>query len=164
MKGFFTLILFVCGCNVCAGTEEFIGRVVTVIDGNTFEVIGPDKEIQRLVLAGIDSPDPGQPYAEKAKRLLEQLVLNKDVLVQLQGKNRLGNYLAVITLVKNQKDPRIELLEEGLAWTSEKNPMAELEQIRMKAVEKGRGIWQDENPTPPWLYRREQSMMQAKSS
>jgi endonuclease YncB( thermonuclease family) len=67
-------------------------------------------------------------------------------------------------VVKNAKDPRIELLEEGLVWTAEKNPAADLEAIRMKAEQKGKGIWKDANPTPPWIYRREQSMLQAKSS
>jgi micrococcal nuclease len=56
------------------------------------------------------------------------------------------------------------LLKEGLAWTAEKNPIPELEEYRIKAKEKERGIWKQENPTPPWIYRRQQSMMQAKSS
>jgi len=164
MKRTLSLVLFFTYASVFSAAEEFTARVTSVIDGNTFEVTGQDNGLQRFVLAGIDSPEPGQPYAEKAKRALEDMILNKEVRIQVEGKNRWGQYLAIVTIVRNNKDPRIELLKEGLAWTSEKNPIADLEAIRLSAEQKGKGIWQDENPTPPWIYRREQSMMQAKSS
>jgi micrococcal nuclease len=160
---YWLLFLFISG-HAFASNDGFVTKVIKVIDGNTFEIIGSDGQPQTLVLFGIDSPEPGQPYADKAKRTLEKLILDKRVDVQMQGRNRFGNYLAVITIVKNDKDPRIELLEEGMAWTAEKNPVAELEAVRVKAAQKSKGLWQDENPTPPWTYRREQSMLQAKSS
>jgi micrococcal nuclease len=136
------------------------GKVVSVIDGNTIEVMGADNKTQKLLLAGIDCPDAGQEYADKATKYTEKLLLNEVVTYQITGKDRWGNYLAVV--MKGETDPRVELLEEGLAWTTEKNPIPELEAYRLKAFEKGRGLWKEENPTPPWIYRRQQSMLQAK--
>jgi endonuclease YncB( thermonuclease family) len=114
-------------------------------------------------LAGIDSPELTQEYGEKAKKYLEKMLLEKKVIVHFQGKDRKGNKLAVV-LLKGEIDARIELLKEGLAWTSEKDPLPELEVHRTEAQEKGRGLWKEENPTPPWTYRRQQSMLQPKSS
>ena len=139
------------------------GKVVSVIDGNTIEVIGDDNETIKISLLGIDCPELGQEYGDKAKKFMEKLILEKNVTVKLQGKDRWGNYLAIVK-VNDRIDPRIELLKEGLAWTAEKNPLPELEEHKEKAREKNKGLWKQENPTPPWIYRREQTMLQPKSS
>lgn len=143
--------------------DNIIGKVVSVIDGNTLEVIGEDNEIYKILLHGIDCPELEQEYGAKAKKALEKLVLEKKVLVKIQGRDRLGNRLGVI-IIEGEEDPRFELLKEGLAWTSEKNPIEELETIKEKAREKNRGLWREDSPTPPWIFRRQQSMMQPKSS
>jgi micrococcal nuclease len=142
-----------------ASGQVVVGKVINVIDGNTIEVT-TDNNSQKIVFAGIDCPEAGQQYADKAKRYTEKLLMNEEVTYQITGKDRWGNYIGVV--MKGETDPRVELLEEGLAWTTEKNPIPELEAYRLKAFEKGRGLWKEENPTPPWIYRRQQSMIQAK--
>lgn len=139
------------------------GKVTSVADGNTVEVLGADNETYTIVLAGIDSPELTQEYGDKARQYLEKILLNKDVIIHFHGKDRKGNHLAVV-LLKGKIDPRVELLKEGLAWTAEKDPLPALEAHRTSAQEKGKGLWREENPTPPWTYRRQQSMMQPKSS
>jgi endonuclease YncB( thermonuclease family) len=161
----FLIILLWCIGVVCVETSangNLSGKVVTVIDGNTIEVLGEDKETYKIVLAGVDSPELTQEYGEKAKKYLEKILLQKEVAVQFQGKDRKGNYVAVV--LKGDVDPRIELLKEGLAWTAERDPLPELEIHRVSAEEKNKGLWRDENPTPPWIHRRALSMMQPKSS
>jgi micrococcal nuclease len=158
------LLAFLCciAFNKAAAVAIITGKVVSVIDGNTIEVLGSDNETRKILLAGIDSPELTQEFGEKAKRYLEKMVYLKEVHITLQGKDRKGNYLAIV-IVKGI-DPRVELLKEGLAWTSEIDPLPELEVHRLTAAEKGKGLWREENPTPPWTYRRQQSMMQPKSS
>jgi endonuclease YncB( thermonuclease family) len=84
------------------------------------------------------------------------------VNAEIQGKDRWGNRLAVVLI--DGKDPREELLQEGLAWTAERNPIETFESIKEKAKQKGKGLWKDQEPTPPWIYRRQQTMTQFKSS
>ncbi|HEY5824678.1 MAG TPA: thermonuclease family protein [Cyclobacteriaceae bacterium] len=143
--------------------EELAGKVITVIDGNTIEVTTAADETYKIMLHGIDCPELEQEYGDKAKKYLEKLLLNKSVSLKIQGKDRLGNRLGVIS-VEGIEDPRYELLKEGLAWTSEKNPIADLEEIKEKAREKGKGLWKEENPTAPWIFRRQQTLTQFKSS
>jgi endonuclease YncB( thermonuclease family) len=157
------LLLWSLSCIQTFGNEVVSGKVTAVVDGNTLEIVGDNKQQYTIVLAGIDSPELTQEYGEKAKKYLERMALEETVIVQFQGKDRKGNHLAVV-LLKGETDLRIELLKEGLAWTSEKNPLPELESHRTKAKEKGKGLWKEENPTPPWAYRRQQSMLEAKSS
>ena len=150
------------GANGFAG-NVLNGKVTSVIDGNTFEMIADDNESYKIMLYGIDSPELGQEFGEKAKMFLEKMILEKKVNVNIQGKDRWGNRLGIV-LIEGTVDPRYDLLEAGLAWTAERDPIQELEAIKEKAREKGKGLWKDQDPTPPWIYRRQQTLTQLKSS
>jgi micrococcal nuclease len=158
-----SLILLLAGIYTAMANNSITGKVITVIDGNTVEILSDDTQTYKVILAGIDCPELTQSCGESAKKHLEKAALNKTVTVNFQGKDRKGNYLAVI-LVKGDTDLRIDLLKEGLAWTSEKNPDPDLENHRTRAQEKRKGLWKEDNPIPPWTHRREQSMLEAKSS
>ena len=143
--------------------NDLQGKVVTVIDGNTIQILCKNDETHTVQLVGIDSPELSQEYGEESKRLLEKIVLGKKVTISFKGKDWRGNPLAEV-LVNGKKDPRVELLEEGLAWTAEKNPLPDLEAYRTRAQQKGLGLWKQSNPTPPWTHRRQQTMLQPKTS
>jgi micrococcal nuclease len=161
MKEVCAAVLILLLSSVLWAKEKISGKVVTVIDGNTIEVFTAENETYKILLFGIDSPELGQEFGEKAKRFLTKLILDKNVSVQVQGKDRLGNRLGIILI--DGKDPRAQLLQEGLAWTAERQPIQELETIKEKAKEKGKGLWKEQEPTPPWIYRRQQTMMQPKT-
>jgi len=157
-------ILFL--CVVCAGawaTADYQARVIAVHDGNTMIVSTEAGEEIEIVLFGIDCPELEQRFGLEAKNFLEDRVLSKEVVVTELGKDRRGKRLALVQ-VKGKKDLRQELLEKGLAWASEKNADQELVDFQTKAREKGRGLWSDADPTPPWIFRRQQTMLQPKSS
>ena len=163
MKSLLILLASLATATSALAENELNGKVTAVIDGNTIEMIAEDNESYKIMLYGIDSPELGQEFGEKAKKFLEKMVLNKKVNVKIQGKDRWGNRLGII-LIEGTNDPRYELLEAGLAWTAERNPIQALEAIREKAQEKGKGLWKEQDPTPPWVYRRQQTMTQLKSS
>jgi len=156
------IALIILSSNVFAG-NILTGKVTSVIDGNTFEMLADDNDSYKIMLFGIDCPEPGQEFAEKAKKTLEKMILNKKVNVTIQGKDRWGNRLGVV-LIDGTIDPRYDLLEAGLAWTAERDPIQELETIKEKAKGKGKGLWKEQDPTPPWIYRRQQTLTQLKSS
>ena len=143
--------------------EPIEAKVIEVIDGNTLVAKDENGEEWKVMLAGIDSPELNQQYGTEAKSFLESKALKKAVTITLQGKDRWGNRLAVVML-KGKDDLRVELLSKGLAWTSERNPIPELEKIRIEAENAKKGIWQEEQPTPPWIYRRQQTLLQEKGS
>jgi micrococcal nuclease len=158
----FLLLLIVVSANVLAG-EKISGKVKSVIDGNTLEIEDENKEIQIVQLAGIDCPELSQEYGDHAKSFLENLALKKKVTFTVTGKDRWGKQLAIV-LINDRVDVRIEILKEGLAWTAERNALQEFETIREEAKEGEKGLWKQSNPTPPWIYRRQQTMLQPKES
>ncbi len=159
---FYLIVSIVMSALVSQAETDIKGIVTKVIDGNTIEVTAGN-DAYKILLHGIDSPDPGQLYAEQAKRMLEKLLLEKPVTIVMHGKDRLGNRIGEIK-IDGTADPRKELVAEGLAWTSEKEPIQELESLKEEARIKGKGLWVEENPTPPWIYRRQQTMVIEKSS
>jgi micrococcal nuclease len=162
MKKGMIVFLLIASFSVFAG-EEISGKVKSVIDGNTVEIEGQNNEIQIVLLVGIDCPELNQEYGEQAKSFLEKLALGKKVTFTITGKDRWGKQLAVVML-NGKTDLRIEILKEGLAWTAEKNPLQELESVKDSAKGNSKGLWKQDNPTPPWIYRRQQTMLQPKES
>ena len=162
----FLLLLLMIGIacfSAMAATEVLEAKVLAVVDGNTLEVKSADGEVYTVMLKGVDSPELQQEFGDEARVFLEKLVLKKNVKVALEGKDRWGNRLAVVWL-KGVVDLRVELLKAGLAWTAERNPLPELENVRKEAQEKEKGIWASDEPTPHWVFRRQQTMLQEKSS
>lgn len=162
---FLLLMLMMSIACICAlaATSVVEAKVMAVVDGNTLEIKDASGDVYQIVLSGIDSPELEQAFGAQAKAFLEKMVMKKNVKVQIEGKDRWGNRLAVVW-VKEDVDLRVELLKAGLAWTAERNPIPTLENVRIEAQEKGKGLWTSTEPTPPWIYRRQQSMMQAKGS
>jgi endonuclease YncB( thermonuclease family) len=150
-------------CGLVAGEDQANGKVSEVIDGNTLIIETRDNETYTVLLHGIDSPEPGQQHAEQSTELLKKLLLHKKVTLTIHGRDRKGNRLAKIE-IDGAPDPRHELLRAGLAWPAERHNEPELEVLKEEARLKNVGLWQEENPTPPWTYRREQSSSEAKSS
>lgn len=160
-KPILALLLFT---TLTASAEDKIqGLVKEVIDGNTIRIETKSNESYKVYLHGIDSPEPGQRYAEQSLKLLQRLLLEKSVTIVLHGRDRHGNRIGTIYL-DGAADPRHEMVRAGMAWPAEKQNDPQLEALAEEARQKNLGIWSEKNPVPPWTYRRQQTMLEAKSS
>ncbi len=90
MRWFHYVILVVLLLSGSAMSSELQGRVVSIADGDTFTLLTADKQQIRIRLAEIDTPESGQPYGNRAKQALSQLVFGKDVRVEIQDIDRYG--------------------------------------------------------------------------
>lgn len=134
------------------------GRVVDVADGDTITVEpikGGDRVKVRLY--GIDCPEGKQPYGQAARGFVANVALYKPVKVDVakQGKDRYGRAVATIT-VKGAGVLQELLLDAGLAWVypqycKDRPGWYALEARARKAR---RGLWRDDNPMPPWEWRK----------
>ena len=132
----------------------FSARVVGVQDGDTITVL-VDKTEVRVRLNGIDCPEKGQPFGHVAAELTSSLAFGKTVQVIDRGKDRYGRTLADVIL-PGGKSLNQELVRAGLAWWYRRyaphdKTLANLEE---EAREARRGLWQDNDPIPPWLWRK----------
>lgn len=150
--------LWVSGLLICliasAVDAEESYQVTHVYDGDTVQLTRGAEKI-KLRLQAIDAPERNQPYGQKARRALRQLCMpqNTKVDVQISGEDQYQRSLG--NLKCNDTDASLHLLQNGYAWAYQKyNPSPAF----IKAAEEARagklGLWQQENPTPPWVWRR----------
>ena len=73
---------------------NFSGPVVSVLDGDTIEVLH-NTHPERVRLSGIDCPENGQAFGNRAKQAASALVFGRDVLLQTHRQDKyrrtLGN-------------------------------------------------------------------------
>ena len=133
---------------------EFNGPVVSVLDGDTIEVLHK-KRAERTRLSGIDCPEKGQPFGEKAKQAASALVFGKEVTVQTHGKDKYGRTLADV-LLPDGKNVNHTLVKDGWCWWYRKYALGDttLERLETEAREAQRGLWADPHPVPPWEWRK----------
>ncbi|MFW5847270.1 MAG: thermonuclease family protein [Nanoarchaeota archaeon] len=86
------------------------GVVERVIDGDTIKINGTS-----VRLLGINTPEKGEEYSEKATEFLKQRTLNKTVFLEFgkEKKDFYGRKLAYIIL--NNENINLEIVEKGLA-------------------------------------------------
>jgi endonuclease YncB( thermonuclease family) len=83
--------------SVGLAATDFSGPVVSVLDGDTIEVLH-NQHPTRIRLSGIDCPEKGQAYGKKAKEAASALVFGKDVTLQTHGHDKYGRTLADVLL------------------------------------------------------------------
>ena len=63
---------------------DFTCPVVSVLDGNTIEVLH-NTHPERVRLSGIDCPEKGQAFGNRAKQAVSVLVFGRDIILQTHG-------------------------------------------------------------------------------
>jgi endonuclease YncB( thermonuclease family) len=124
--------------------------VTRVYDGDTLTVESEGYKF-KVRLVGIDAPEksrkknePGQPYSQKAKNLLQKLVLNKTVELERYGLDRYSRILAVIYV--DGIDVNFEMVKEGLAEVYKGKPAPGFNnrpywEAEYEARKNKRGMW-----------------------
>ena len=147
----------------CKGSEQtsqlprsFQGKVIGVKDGDTIDVLYENSDIT-IRFAHIDCPEikKHQPFGQAAKKFTSDLCFGRMVTVENEGKfDRYKRLIAVITNDKNQNVNK-ELVMAGLAWHFLKySTDASYDELEETARQSRMGLWADENPIPPWEWRK----------
>jgi len=146
-----TTLFFLLSLAVQADTLE--GNVVKIADGDTLTLLTSTNQQVKIRLTGIDTPEKRQPFGKRAKQALAKLAFQKQVLVEVETKDRYGRTVGVVFV--DGQNVNAELVRQGMAWvyrkyTSDKR----LYTLESEAKQAKRGLWLDENPIPPWEWRR----------
>lgn len=137
---------------------DFTGNVVGVADGDTITVLDADKVQHKIRLTGIDAPEKNQPFGNRSKQSLSNMVFNKTVTVETDKRDRYGRELGKV--FAGDKDANLEQVRAGFAWhykAYERTQSATDSQTYADAENEAkaakRGLWVDADPTPPWEWR-----------
>lgn len=133
---------------------DFSGQVVSVLDGDTIEVLHNNRA-QRIRLNGIDCPEKGQAYGNRAKQAASELAFGKEVMLQTHGLDKYGRTIADVLLSDNT-NINYQLVKNGWCWWYRKYAPGNviLEELERRARASRVGLWADPAPIPPWVYRK----------
>ena len=109
---FFSALLILLMSEVNAA--DLSGKVVAIADGDTFTLLTADKQQVKIRLAEIDAPESGQPYGNKSKQALSELIFSKDIRVVVQTTDRYGR--TVGRPYVGDLDVCAEMVRMGAAW------------------------------------------------
>jgi endonuclease YncB( thermonuclease family) len=150
--GFLVLFFILCAWPE-ASLAQSQGVIVRALDGDSLIVKIQDK-FKEIRLFGIDSPEWKQPFGKQAKSF-SQGFAGKKVKVESVGKDIHGRLLGVITLKIGDCLNQL-LVAKGLAWHYRHfSPDAVLAGLEAKARKTRVGLWKDDDPVPPWIWRRQ---------
>lgn len=141
-------------CVSAGSASEFFSPVVSVLDGDTIEVLHNNRA-ERIRLNGIDCPEKGQAYGKRAKQAASELVFGKEVTLQSYGKDKYGRTIADV-LLPDGTNVNHQLVKDGWCWWYRKYAPGNvvLEELERRARGSGLGLWADPHPVPPWIYRK----------
>ena len=137
---------------------DITGYVVGVADGDTITVLDAGKGQHKIRLTGIDAPEKKQPFGNRSKQNLSDMVFNKTVIVETDKRDRYGRELGKV--LAGGKDVNLEQVRTGFAWHYKKYERTQSATDRQvyavaenEAKAAKRGLWVDAEPVPPWAWR-----------
>jgi len=140
------------------GTNILQGTVISVLDGDTIDVLDDAKTTYRIRLKGIDAPENGQAFGNASRENLATLVARKNVTVEWQKLDRYRRIVGKVML--NGDDICLEQIRSGLAWHFKRfaNEQSEADQTlyaraELEAQATKMGLWIEPSPIAPWNYR-----------
>jgi endonuclease YncB( thermonuclease family) len=147
------LLLAMVGCDSLADGPKHTWKCVGVTDGDTITCLTPEKQQVKIRLNAIDAPERGQPFANKSKQALSDMVFGKDVTVEVLDIDKYNRTVGRITI--GGLDVNHEMVTRGMAWQYVKYDQSrDLREAEQSARAARVGLWADPHATPPWEWRK----------
>ena len=126
-------------------------KVDRITDGDTIVLV----DSIRVRLHGIDTPERDQPYGSEATAALESMVETSVYILEIDT-DRYGRTVGQLYHSTEGSDINASMVCAGHAWWYERYaPNSELlESCQEEAQNAPKGLWQSDDPMPPWEWRR----------
>ncbi len=151
--------VFFVGLSLAAFADSLTGKVVKITDGDTLYVLDANYKEHKIRLAGIDAPERKQAYGLASRKHLASIVAGQQVTIEYQKRDRYGRIVGKVLV--DGRDACLEQVKAGFAWHYKKYQHEQsLEDQRLyadaeiRARDERLGLWRENNPNPPWEYRR----------
>lgn len=124
-------------------------------DGDTISVLRGNEKVN-VRLYGVDTPEKKQAFGNQAKRFTNTAVRNMSVKIVPFDKDKYGRTVALVYV--DDRCLNEQLVRDDLAWVYRKYCKEDFCRdwldFEASAREKGRGLWVDPEPMPPWEWRK----------
>jgi endonuclease YncB( thermonuclease family) len=144
---------------VATTAQAVDARLIKVDDGDSFVARQAGGARIRVRLAGIDAPERSQPWANRAREKLRDALDGRNLKIHSAKTDRYGRQVALVQV--DGEDVSLAMLEAGLAWHFARYDGDLPPALRSRyaaaaaqAREARIGLWRDDDPEPPWQFRR----------
>lgn len=131
-------------------------KVVAVSDGDTIKVLHDGRQ-EKIRLYGIDAPEKGQEFGQKAGDFTGSLLAGRTVDVQPKDTDRYGRTVGIV-LVDGQILNEL-IVRNGYAWVyrpyCKESFCSSWIQAEAAARLQKKGLWSDPAIIPPWDWRQQ---------
>ncbi|NLB63382.1 MAG: thermonuclease family protein [Fibrobacter sp.] len=149
------IIILILSFSAVMGAKPWMhGQVTKVSDGDTFHFMVGGKR-QRVRLYGIDCPESNQDFGDEATRAVDSLIMGKEVKIQLINTDRYQRLVGDVW-VNDSLNLNAWLIANGYAWWYKQygKDRPEWEKLEAQARRQKLGLWSQNDPTPPWEWRK----------
>ncbi len=152
MRMLFCLLIILLTLSVF-GQSVIQGKVVRILDGDTFEILLKDNATYKVRMADIDAPEKRQAFGQVSRQKLSTYIFGKEVKVIYEKLDR--NQRIIGEVYVGQLLVNLAMIEAGMAWHykkfSKNQQMAKAEAI---ARHNRRGLWAAPDALAPWEFRK----------
>ena len=153
----------------CAHAAILEGRIVGVADGDTVTLLDSKNQQHRIRIAGIDAPEKGQAFGNRPQQNLSRMSHRNDATAQCHKIDQYGRPVCKVWVQPNDcprcgktLDVGMAQIIAGMAWWYRQyaNEQSAEDRGRYESSEdearlRKRGLWVDQDPAPPWVWRRD---------
>ena len=156
MKSILLYLLFFLSCTARNNTIEknntLSGKVIKIVDGDTFDLLTENKITIRIRMNGIDCPERKQDFYKVSKDALAEYIFEKNINLITHGKDRYKRTIADVFY--KTENINLKMIQNGFAWHYKRYSS---DPVMAKSEEEARaakiGLWEMKNPIAPWNYR-----------
>jgi endonuclease YncB( thermonuclease family) len=135
----------------------YTGKAEKISDGDTITLLTNDYERIKVRFYGIDAPEKKQPSGPQATEALKRLIDGRELTVEEVDTDRYSRVVGLVRL--GDQLINLTLIEEGWAWLYPnycriKDVCQAMAQAEKTAQSQAAGLWRDQNPVPPWRWRK----------
>ena len=155
MKYSFKLILILLITTFNYSQTTLTAKVVGIKDGDTVVVLDSLNNQITLRLAEVDCPEKNQPFGTKAKQFTSDQIYLKTIKYVVTDTDRYGRSIAMIYYDEDNKYLSAEIIKAGMGWHYKRySTSKELALLEDNAKKNKIGLWVDNNPVEPYLWRK----------
>lgn len=137
-------------------------RLVRAADGDSFELKDERNRTVRVRLYGIDAPESAQRFGRQSREHLTTLIRSKDLRLKTMYLDNYKRSVAIVYLVEgngiDERSVNQRQVQAGMAWVYDyfcTGDICKTWKVEEAMARKEKlGLWKDDDPTPPWQWRR----------
>ncbi|MCU0341606.1 MAG: thermonuclease family protein [Spirosomaceae bacterium] len=133
------------------------GKVIRVLDGDTFELLQNNTKI-RCRIVEVDAPELRQPFGRQSGDSLRQMLLHQSITCRPVAHDQYHRWLVKVTHLNGHPVALDSIIvAKGWAWSvrgwHSKGYNLDADPIQADARWYSHGLWASPNPIPPWTWR-----------